>query len=224
MNRPEALCPLLQEQPDINHPRRFAEALASAPLIELGQPWRPEPEPAFRPAQVRCAWTPQALLVHADLWDDEIFSRANGPNQRTWELGDVFEMFFQPDCKASYFELHVTPSNWRAQFFFPEAGAAMRPLDDGFFASLTEVSHATGRWEVMACIPAILFSPSCTLRAGTETGFSFCRYDATRGGGLPTLSSSSPHPVPKFHRPAEWGRLRFGLAESLKIGWQAAPI
>lgn len=224
MRKPEVQCPLLHRQPDIDDPRGFVEALASAPLIELGQPWRPELESAFRPARVRCAWVPQALLVHADLRDDEIFSQSSGPNQRTWELGDVFEMFFQPSGATRYFELHVTPSNWRAQFFFSEAGAAMQPLEDGFFASRTKANHATGRWEVLACIPATLFSQSGTLRAGTETGFSFCRYDATRSGGQPVLSSSSPHPVPKFHRPAEWGRLRFGQVETSKIGWQGAQI
>jgi hypothetical protein len=164
------------------------------------------------------------LLVHAELRDDDIFSETSGPNQRTWELGDVFEMFLQPGGGPHYLELHVTPSNWRSQFFFSQAGAAMRPLEDGAFDSRACMNRAEGCWKVQARIPAALLSRSGTLRPGMETGFSFARYDATKGGGPPVLSSSSPHPIPKFHRPAEWGRLHFGTEAQSKIGWQAASI
>ena len=45
-------------------------------------------------------------MVFAELTDHHIFSRATGINQRTWGLGDTFEMFLRSDGQSQYSEFH----------------------------------------------------------------------------------------------------------------------
>jgi hypothetical protein len=67
-------------------------------------------------------------------------------------------------------------------------------------------------WVVLAAIPGMLATLEAASLAETRWRFSFCRYDASRTGATPVIASTSPHPVPAFHRPDEWGRLRLVTA------------
>ena len=160
---------------------------------------------------MRLAWTPKALLVEAEITDDEVTTRATADNQRMWQLGDVFEAFLQIEGKRDYVELHVTPNNQRMHLHLPGVGgkasedAVPVPFEQmlvhpvGFRST---ASRTPTGWRVMMSIPASVFRipvfhPSLALRV------SFCRYDAA-ATGEPVLSTTADHPVIAFHRPHEW--------------------
>ena len=171
----------------------------------LQQSWLPTPEENHLPAKVQVGHHDSSLLVFAEIPDIDIFNLADAPNLKTWTLGDVFEIFLQPEGRSDYLELHITPENFRLQYHFDSVGAPPTTLDDGTFGSQTWIQREEARWFVLAKIPfgILKIAPTDRLR------FSFCRYDAFRSGKPPVKSSTSPHPIPKFHRPAEWGTMAF---------------
>lgn len=195
-------------------------AFGGAMPVLLGQAWRGAPESDFAPATVRTGWQDGSLFVFAELTDIDVFTRARQHNERFWELGDTFEMFLQPPGGSDYFELHVAPNNLRLQLRFarPPTPEDADPfvtalIHRNTFDSRTWVSPEPGLWCVFAEIPATaLIGP--TPLAGSTWRFSFSRYDYTRGREEPVISSSSPHSQPAFHRPHEWGELRFSSATS----------
>ncbi len=202
-------------------------AFRDATPIVLGQAWLGTTEPDFAPGIVHTGWCADALLVFAELGDADIFTHALRPNERFWELGDTFEMFLQPRAAPAYVEFHVAPNNLRLQLRFatPSTPAPRTPSDplevvlmrDDAFQSHTWVDAAAREWCVLAEIPAASVTgpeggPSGaepSPLAGSRWRFSFSRYDYTRGRAQPVISSSSPHTEPRFHRPHEWGTLRF---------------
>lgn len=196
------------------------EAFRSAEPIPLRQAWRGAPEADFAPATVRTGWRDGSLLVFAELTDVDVFTRAQQHNERFWELGDTFEIFLQPPGGSNYVELHVAPNNLRLQLRFakPPSAQDVDPfvtalIHHNMFDSRAWVSPEPGLWCVFADIPAAaLIEPA--LLAGSIWRFSFGRYDYTRGREEPVISSSSLHSEPAFHRPHEWGELRFSGAAS----------
>lgn len=176
----------------------------------MQQAWLEAPEADFLAAEIRVGWTPTSLLVRADLPDRDIFTQATESNQRMWELGDVFEIFLQAADRSDYVELHVTPPNLRLQLHFQSAGKPATHLDDGAFASRVKIDSENQRWTVHAEIPARLVSGRDSIHAEESWHFSFSRYDASRDGRPPVLSSTSPHQALNFHRIHEWGNLIFG--------------
>ena len=111
------------------------EAFRDAASVELGQSWLSNRETKFRPGKVRIGWRDESLLVMAELDDDHIFSRASALNQKTWEMGDAFEIFLRPVQQSAYLEFHVTPNNHRLQLRFPDAQAVRDAQLSGDFAS-----------------------------------------------------------------------------------------
>ena len=194
-------------------------AFAGVTPCALGQGWRAELEPEFAPAQVQVGWRESALMVFAELTDQDIYSAATGSNQRTWELGDTFEIFLRPDEQQEYFEFHVTPKNQRLQLKIPSSEALVRAratndfkslfLTDQPFLSATWVQPENNKWFVYAIIPALTVCRQARLSTGSRWLFSFSRYDYTRGNPEPVISSTSPHAVADFHRQQEWGELTF---------------
>lgn len=193
---------------------KLRSAFSGAPCLELGQPWRDVPEKAFLAGTVRLGRSSGSLLILADLPDLSLRTLAVANNQRLWELGDTFEMFLRDPARAEYLELHVCPAGHRLQLRFPsaEAVATIRrekkdPLahavDEALFG-YSAVPDEKG-WLVFADIPFASISPDPfrTLLA------SFGRYDYGEDGP-PVLSSTSPHPVPDFHRQEEWTRISLG--------------
>lgn len=193
-------------------------AFAGATLISLGQSWLAAPEQDFAPGNVRTGWRENSLLVFADLSDADIFTLAKRHNDRFWELGDTFEVFLQPPAGQGYVELHVAPNNLRLQLQFAKPPSA-RDVDpftsalihDPVFDSKTWVKPEGGGWCVFAEIPTVALFGAQESLAAEPWRFSFGRYDATRGRQHPVISSSSPHTKLAFHRPHEWGQLRFAL-------------
>ncbi len=185
----------------------------------LRQAWLDENGAGFSPAVVRTGWRENSLLVFAQLTDLDIFNGATKPNQRTWELGDVFEMFLQPAETEGYVEFHVTPHNQRLQLRYADGSAAasarrMGNLEGVFipnevFHSLTWIERQMCQWYVYAEIPALAVCGSIEPIENTQWRFSFGRYDYTRGVKEPVVSSTSPHAEPDFHRQHEWGLLTF---------------
>lgn len=176
----------------------------------LGQAWRETPEPELRQSHVELTWRDRALEVVAELVDDDVFNTATAHNQRTWELGDVFEIFAGRADVEGYTEVHVTPDNLRLHLQLADAGHAARvrdlaevAMDPAAIASTA--ARTPAGWRVTARVPL-------TAGPGDLVRVSFCRYDWTRGRAEPVLSSSSPHPVPSFHRPWEWAVCRLGPA------------
>lgn len=201
-------------------------AFGGATAVPLQQAWRDVNEPDFAPGIVRTGWGPGALLVFAELTDRDIFTRAERHNDRFWQLGDTFEMFLQPDDEPAYVELHVTPSNLRLQLRFSAPPTSDAASGDPFetsliradvFHSRTWIASSDGLWCVLATIPWAVVTgqaPASQLGGGNWR-FSFSRYDYTRGREQPVISSTSPHAQPAFHRPDEWGTLRFGEPDSI---------
>ena len=189
---------------------------AATPCV-LGQAWLPAPEPDFEPAIVRTGWRGSDLLMFAELTDADIFSRATALNQKTWELGDAFEIFLRPVEQTAYAEFHITPNNQRLQLRIPNEPALRAAQKSGvvepFFMlgdvirTSTWVMPAARLWCAYAEIPAAAVCEKPTPLPGSEWLFSFSRYDYTRGRNEPVISSSSPHQIADFHRQQDWGRL-----------------
>ncbi len=217
------LAPEIQCEPlppfDRTNLESVQRAFQSAVPCSFRQAWLDQEEAGFSPGTVRMGWRENSLLVFAELTDMDIFNGATKLNQRTWELGDVFEIFLRSSKKASYVEFHVTPQNQRLQLHYPDAGIAewarkQGRLDDVFvrhevFYSKTWVDARRNRWWVFAEIPAGEVSGSNEPVENTQWRFSFGRYDYTRGASNPVISSTSPHARPDFHCQHEWGVLTF---------------
>ncbi len=191
-------------------------AFMAATAIALGQPWRAAPEPDFASGIVRAGWRAQSLLIFAELSDADVFTQAREHNERFWEQGDTFEIFLQPSAAGPYVELHVAPNNLRLQLRFakPPSPQDVDPfatalIDDQVFVSRTWLQPEERGWCVFADIPAAAVGYGPGHLASSTWRCSFGRYDATRGRPEPVISSTSPHPVPAFHRPHEWGELHF---------------
>ena len=200
----------------LDDPASVRAAFREATPVPFRQAWLETPERDFAPGTVRTGWREASLYVLADLFDVDVFTRAERHNERFWELGDTFEMFLQPAGSQTYVELHVAPNNRRLQLRFakPPSAADRDPfaaalIDDQVFDSRTWVIPAEHGWRVFAHITAAAAGQASGPLASSKWRFSFGRYDATRGRPEPVISSTSPHTVPAFHRPHEWGELRF---------------
>lgn len=185
--------------------------------IPLRQFWLKKPEADFAPAQVSIGWRGKSLLLLAELHDRDIFTRAKKPNQRMWELGDVFEMFLCPARQAAYYEFHVTPNNLWLQLRFNDSSVVERLrkgedfapclINKKVFRSSVWLRRKENRWFVYAEIPLKVI---CEKKSGHRLLlFSFSRYDYTRGRKAPVISSTSPHQRPNFHARHEWAKLKF---------------
>jgi hypothetical protein len=169
----------------------------------LGQFWNDAPEPDLRPTTVSATFSDGRLHVSAELTDDDVFSDATAHNQRTWELGDAFEIFARRDDSEEYVEVHITPENIKLHLRFDDFGHTGRINDDISLvaADPDEITSTVERtptgWRATASVP-LDAGPGDLIRV------SFCRYDASHGRTEPTLSSSSPHNLLRFHRPHEW--------------------
>jgi hypothetical protein len=195
-------------------PQNVWRAFRHAPPLRLRQAWREELEPDFAPATVRVGWRDDLVLVFVELTDADIFSDTTGLNQKTWLLGDTFEIFLQPPGGRGYVELHVTPNNQRLQLRYDATTARNGSWEhalvrEELFRSTTWVWPEAERWFVYAEIPVAAVSGRALAVAGSRWRFSFSRYDYRRGRVEPILSSTSVHAKPDFHRQHEWGVLCF---------------
>ncbi len=194
-----------------NPPNQPLDVPRSGITFHLGQPWNATPDAGFAPGDTRLSWTPDALHVEANLTDRNVISSSTGDNQRTWELGDVFEMFLQLEGRPGFAELHVTPNAYRTELDLPgprgrvTPDSAPLPFEQmlvrpiRFQATATRTS--TG-WRVSAAIPPITFGLE-RFAVGQRFRVNFSRYDASRDQA-PILSTTAAHPKIDFHHPEEW--------------------
>ena len=189
----------------------LARIFHESPAVTLRQHWLNEREEGFRPAIVKVCWRARSLSVFAEMEDDDIFNEAQKLNDRTFLLGDVFEVFLKSPQEEHYVEIHVTPNNQRLQLRIPRQGdvhAAQVINDPAAVFSRAWIPQGGGRWFVYLEIPAHLVTGSSTAGRTFDLQFSFSRYDYTHGKETPVLSSSSPHPYASFHLVDNWGILR----------------
>ncbi|HET7624369.1 MAG TPA: hypothetical protein VFM25_03815, partial [Verrucomicrobiae bacterium] len=215
---PEITCEPLPKF-DSKNLENVRRAFQSATPIFLRQTWLNEEEKNFTATVVQTGWRENSLLVFAELTDADIFNRATRLNQRTWELGDAFEIFLASTQNESYVELHVTPENRHLQLCFPDANSVELARKTGnlenfliphdAFFSATWIESENSRWNVYAEIPAALVCGKNGFLENTRWHFSFCRYDHTRGIAEPVISSTSPHAKADFHRRQDWGAIHF---------------
>lgn len=184
-------------------------AFAHAPCCVLRQGWKAL-DADFQAAFARIGVSKtsdgvRTLWILAELRDREVFNAATTRNQRTWELGDVFEIFLAPSGFSSYFEFHVTPGNQVLEREIPldcSDSEELWALDEPVLKSWTQIARGRDVWHVLAAIPL----EKLGAQGVSRFKFSLSRYDATRGQA-PVLSSSSPHADPNFHRIEDWGDL-----------------
>jgi hypothetical protein len=201
-------CPAIFDK-DLPQGEAMPENLALSAPVLMQQGWLDTPEPDFLPAEIRVGWTPSRLIVLAEIPDRDIFTKATGSNQRMWELGDVFEIFLQAVDRSDYVELHVTPPNLRLQYQIESPGKPATVLSDGVFSSRVKIDTSNQKWTVYAEVPSTLVTGRDQIATGEAWLFSFSRYDASRDGRPPILSSTSPHQAINFHCIHEWGKIAF---------------
>lgn len=182
--------------------------------VELGQAWRPAPEPGFNRGWARIRWDQGGLLYEACFLQLSPANRARGLNERTWEMGDIAEFFLQETATGRYLELHVTPENQRLQLVWPLGGLdrfrAGTARLEGFLvtdphwvrsAALVHADHWTASAHVpFACLGLKDSGHLPALRTAV------CRYDRSLGREL--LSSTAQLAEPNYHRHGEWAELR----------------
>ena len=166
-------------------------------------------------------WQPDAMLVLAELHDDDIFNPIEKFNDPAYQHGDVFEMFLRPENQDVYYEFHVSPGNQHFQLRIPSAAAfhglsrsragSIDPwyIKETVFQSRAQMLHAEHLWRVVARVPFAVVMETEPFQPGCRWKFSFSRYDYTHGRAKPVLSSTSPHTRLGFHRQEEWGTLTF---------------
>lgn len=186
----------------------------------------------FQAAQVVLSHDSHHLYIVAKLNDLDIFNRATQMNERTWETGDVFEIFLRPESQDAYYEFHITPENQIMQVRFDSAAHYERmrqsPNNVEFFQNLlipeqkiqtqTSVHHLENCWVVLTAIPNSLICEQFSWKEDQSWLVSFCRYDYTTGESKPVLSSTSSlstAAAPNFHDQTFWRRLIFNCEPPL---------
>lgn len=180
----------------------------------LGQSWREGLEDGFNPGWARLRWHAGGLLVEGVFRGTRQANRARQLNERTWELGSVFELFLRAEGYDRYVELHITPENQRLQLLWPDDGlASFRAgrsrladylvTDPAWVKSETRVSP--GGWAVRAevsfrCVGLAAGASLPAMRAAV------CRYDLGRDREI--LSSTARLPVADYHLQSAWSRLQ----------------
>jgi hypothetical protein len=201
--------------------RRFdnpadARAMASPASIDdswrpLAQPWHAGgPESDFRPGWAQLRWHETGLHYDAVFMGSGAHNSAQQLNERTWELGDVGEVFVQSGNSPGYLEVHVTPENSRLQLLWTADGLARvrskaAALKE-FMISLPDWVHSQAQvganfWAFQLFIPATRLALT-RLQAGQMFRTAVCRYHDQ--SAEPVLSSTAPLPIPFFHHREGW--------------------
>ncbi len=172
----------------------------------FGQPWLPQPDPAFAPGQVTLGLSGNELVIRAELTDAHPIRDVFPLNFPAFRQCDAFEIFLGPADEKAYYELHVTPSNSILQLYFDategEKTLEERMVANPLFTSRTELNPEG--WSVEARIPLKGLFPG----DHPEWLLSFGRYDYKPGRPKPVISTTSPHTVCSFHRKHEWRHVR----------------
>lgn len=197
---------------DRSSPEWIRSRFRSLPGLSLRQHWLEKTDETFRPATVHMASDPQFWVGYVLLKDDQIFNAAQKKGDRTWETGDVFEIFIQREDQKNYWEIHITPENFQLILQLPPAeerkNATIDDLLENYWKENINLESTVWKspdlqqWEITWRIPWKTFGE------GNPHDFqyqiAFCRYDYPTPNGTPILSSSAPLTKPNFHRISEW--------------------
>lgn len=217
---PAVACPFLAS-PLSENPEEAFQELPAGGEFRMAQAWEAEPSPRLRPARVRIGWNAGHLVVGAEMEDGDIFNPAAKTGDRTWMLGDVFEIFLTHESLECYYEFHVTPSNHRLALRFPNNWKQLREaahpapfspfiyaLDESAFFSTARQDDFRERWWVQVRLPwTLLLNPGTRPQDCRFWNFSFSRYDYTHGEEHPVCSSTSSHTRLDFHEKSTWRTL-----------------
>ena len=206
--------------PALHEPRLTASRIISPPPQNsewqpLRQFWRSAgPEPAFQASWARITWQPEQLFYEVIFLGGGARNLARALNERTWELGDICEVFVELAGGPGYVELHVTPENQRLQLLWRPGQFEKFQAHPEFFSENTVsdlhwvrsfVFQNPSGWAASAILPATILgverlAPTMSLRTAV------CRYDCG-SRAEPVLSSTAALTFPSYHRRAEWHRL-----------------
>ncbi|MFO1451713.1 MAG: hypothetical protein U1F61_26355 [Opitutaceae bacterium] len=198
---------------------QLSPARIDGSFVPLGQSWRPEGlESGFQSGWARIRWSPTHVCWEAVFLCGRPANRARRLNERTWELGDVCEVFVQEAGADHYFELHVTPENRRLQLRFDEHGiqrlrSGIETLESFLLPQADWVESGThlgpGYWSTRVLMPASRFGPR-PLDPSRQFIGAVCRYDCERPGE-PILSSTAALQEPFYHRRQDWHAVNLGV-------------
>ena len=206
------LCPKLPIF-DIRDHGVVRTAFAGAPVLQMQQAWREQPEENFMPALVQLGWSGDNFLIFAQLTDDLLYTSSTEDNQILCSYGDVFEIFLGDASGPSYVEFHIAPNGKRLQLLWPDSESypkvGSKEADLGSFLIDPPIFQFSqwaecNIWCVCASVPGATLLPPGIALEGRTLRASFCRYDYSSASEPPVLSSTSPHVVPSFHRQQEW--------------------
>ena len=179
--------------------------------LPFRQAWREAPEASFAPGFAVLRAEADALVVTAALADRAIGNTAETFNEKTWETGDVFEIFLQTS-EDVYYEFHVTPENrnlflkWTTQRFAERRFEEALIPDRQFIATSADIRGEAGYWTVVARIPLAHIGLD-TAESREAVKVAFARYDTTPGEDEPVLSATAPFPKPSYHIRSAWHAL-----------------
>lgn len=180
--------------------------------LSLRQAWRPDGlEERFQKGWARIRWSPDAFWIETVFHGGRAANRATRLNDRTWELGDVAEVFLEEVGDSRYLELHVTPENQRLQLLFRHG--EIDRLRDGTAALasflvgdpewvISETFRADDHWSTRVKLPAIRFGRGPLVPGRLFRG-TVCRYDCASPDAT-VLSATAPFAEPNYHRRADW--------------------
>lgn len=192
------------------------------PLINAVAHWLPLAQSWLRARKRRpprawatALWRRDALHFRVLFHGAAGSNRARELNERTWELGDVCELFLQRADATEYLEIHVTPENVRLQLRWPEGGLARLRRGDSALAEFaitdpnwvqSSVEKYPTAWQVdlavqASCLGVDHFDESVTVRAAV------CAYRYSNSGAPADLVSTAQLEIPGFHQPSRWHRL-----------------
>ncbi len=152
-----------------------------------------------------------SISFFALMEDSDVFSKAKGRYDYTWELGDVMEVFLIADCnKKEYFEFHIAPSNATLELKIPNVEdllADKYPTTHYFYNSNITTENGTfnqsnisGWWgKINVPFETIGFNGDFT-----SFRYSICRYNYNKIWNKPEMSSIVKHKTSSFHEPTAW--------------------
>lgn len=210
------LCPKLPAF-DIRDHKAIQTAFAGAPVLQMRQGWREQPEEKFLPALVQIGWSGDSFLIFGQLTDHLLYTSSTEDNQILCSYGDAFEIFLGDASGQSYLEFHIAPNGKRLQLLWPdlesypkvekkEAELGSFLIDQPIFQFSQWADGSM--WYVCASVPGAAFLPPETSLEGRTLRASFSRYDYSSAAEPPVLSSTSFHRVRSFHRRQEWAEIQ----------------
>jgi hypothetical protein len=151
-----------------------------------------------------------SLCALAVMEDSDVFNTAKGRRAKTWETGDVMELFIQPDAqKKDYFEYHVTPSGATLSLRIADAEklrADVYPFESLLFDSAFDyqsgwLDAAAPGWWGYAAVPI----GELELTGPHRARGCICRYNCNTGWTEPECSSTALLTgCTSFHTPERW--------------------